>query len=67
MFIVASGLIRAVFCNFIHSKKQNAPFGAFHKLNYSANGSRKIMVSTRSGPVERISTGTPNTSSIRLI
>ena len=34
---------------------------------YAANGSRRIMVSTRSGPVERISTGTPVTSSMRLM
>ncbi|BCZ38973.1 hypothetical protein SMGES_02990 [Serratia marcescens] len=37
------------------------------KPDYASNGSRRIMVSLRSGPVEMISTGTPVTSSMRLM
>ena len=33
--------------------------------DYASNGSRRIIVSVRSGPVEMISTGTPVSSSIR--
>ncbi|QCA20161.1 hypothetical protein E5284_20815 [Citrobacter freundii] len=37
-----------------------------YNLHYASNGSRRIMVSVRSGPVEMISIGTPVSSSIRL-
>ncbi|RNL68689.1 hypothetical protein D7I40_16735 [Citrobacter sp. MH181794] len=38
-----------------------------YNQNYTSNGSRRIMVSVRSGPVEIISIGTPVSSSIRLM
>ncbi|AYO35950.1 hypothetical protein EBA31_00905 [Serratia sp. P2ACOL2] len=37
------------------------------KPDYASNGSRRIMVSLRSGPVEIMSTGTPVSSSMRLM
>ncbi len=52
-------------------KRKNQPEGWFLKVNnattYLTKGFTLIIVSTRSGPVEIISTGTPVISSIRLI
>ncbi len=54
-----------VFC-LVFSDSNAASLGSSPEMETYSNGWRRMMVSSRSGPVEIMSTGTPQISSSRL-